>query len=233
MAQPNKKKGFLKWMFVGLFGFVGTVFIIAAVIIHWQDEKFYKTAQPVTAVITDFQRTRTRPGKPMNTVTVIEYTINEKKISNTLGYYSSPMRHGDSITVYYNPQNPLEIKSKSGGVMFFILFLAMGIVFVAISLGFYSYMRCSKRKMQWLKQHGECLQAEIIDIDTNGSISVNGSHPLIVTCRLRMPDGSEQIFKNTQVWRRKYELPESGTVPVYVDKNNPKRYYVDVDTVIQ
>lgn len=50
-------------------------------------------------------------------------------------------------------------------MLVYILFPFMGSIFVAIAIGFYCYARYQQRKVQWLKQHGDCLQAEIIGIE--------------------------------------------------------------------
>ena len=46
------------------------------------------------------------------------------------------------------------------------------------------------------------------------------------------PTGGYNLFHSGSFWYESYEIDPKRKVRVYVDRNNPFNYYVDVDSVV-
>lgn len=71
--------------------------------------------------------------------------------------------------------------------------------------------------------------AEIDDVMLNTSINMNGRNPYVMYCHYKAPDGTVHEFKSRSLWCARYDLPQKGKVPVYVEGLNYKKYVVDVE----
>lgn len=222
--KGEKKSDLFHILFCGLFGFVGIVLIITGILVFYHDQKFYETAMPATAKITDFKRDNLDDSAR----TIVEYTANGKIFRGELNHYSSGMKYGDRLSIYYNPQNPLDIKTKGSSMLLLAIFIFMGTIFTSFGLGAGIYMYHQKNKISRLKQYGTRILAEIVELKENTSLSLNSTHPLIVTCRYVAPDGKIHFFTNKSVWLKAEELPEGSKIPVFIDKDNHNNYYIDI-----
>lgn len=79
---------------------------------------------------------------------------------------------------------------------------------------------------------GDTVEAEITGIREDDNQSMNGRHPIIVSCRYVASDGRIYLFHSGSFWYESYEIDPQRKVRVYVDRNNPFNYYVDVDSVV-
>lgn len=124
--------------------------LVADILFSIDNAKFFRTAIPVEAIITDFKRT----GSDNSAKTIVKYTAHGKEFWGELGYYSTAMRYGDSVTVCYNPYNPLDIRTKSSGTLSSVIFFSLGILFLSISIGYGAYLSRKRKRIQWLKRNG-------------------------------------------------------------------------------
>lgn len=222
--EGKKKSDLFYILFCGLFGFIGIILSVTGILIFRHNQKFYETAMPATAKIIDFKRDNLDDSAH----TIVEYTANGKIFRGELNYYSTGMKYGDRLSIYYNPQNPLDIKTKESSLLLLAIFIFMGMIFTGIGLGVGIYMYHQKSKISRLKQRGTRILAEIVELQENTNLSMNSSHPLIVTCRYVAPNGKVYFFTNKSVWLKTEELPTGSKIPVFIDKNNPSNYYVEV-----
>ena len=182
---------------------------------------------PIEATIVDFSRHRS--GDSDSTLTVVEYSVDGQKYENFLNSYSSTWAVGDRITVYYNPDNPNQVKSDIP-VFVGIAFGAMGIVFIIVGSVFSVKERKLNKKKKQLLANGLTLTATVIDFSVNTSISVNHRHPYIV--EVEYDDGvKKHRFRSENVWHRVTDAYIGETVKVYYEPNNMGNYYVDTDSL--
>lgn len=226
----KKKSNLFTDLFIGIFGFVGAVMLIAGIAFSVDNTDFFRTAIPADATITDFKRT----GSDDSPTTIVKYTVGDKVLFGELNYYSSTMKHGDTVSICYNPANPLDIRSESAGTVLVSIFSFLGITFIGIAVGCGVYSSRKKNRIRWLKRNGLCLQARITAVETNLNRTMGDTiHPLTVSCLYSAPDGRTYSFRSHSLRCERHELPETGNVPVYVDKNNYACYYVDVEAIVR
>lgn len=178
---------------------------------------------PIEATIVDFARHRS--GDKSSTLTVVEYSADGQKYENFLNSYSSTWSVGDSITVYYNPENPEQITFDIP-IFMFIVFGTMGIVFIIVGSVFAVKERKLNNKKKRLLESGLTVTATVIDFEINTRISVNHRNPYIIV--VEYDDGvKKHRFRSENVWENVTSDCIGETVKVYYEPNNMNNYYVD------
>lgn len=220
----------------GLIFFIsGISVIIVGIAIKKSNEEFMKTAEKTEGVISNIETytnyNRSKKRNETNHTVYVTYEVDGKTYENVrLSYYTSSMYVGKGITLYYNPQNPGNIKVEEGMTVVTVLTSVMGGIFALVGflVMFFSFKRGSK-----LKKTGKRFEGQVLSIDCNTSVRVNGRNPYKVTCRVEdYSKGEAYIYKSKNVYLDLYEY-NLETVPVYVDVNNPAKYFVDVEEGIK
>lgn len=166
-----------------------------------------------------------------NNGTYISYSVDGRNYESKVNYKSSFMRTGDTISIYYNPKNPKEISVKMP--VFTYVFLGIGIVMTVIGtvLLFIRGKRIYGRKR--LIEEGYCVKAQITEICLNRTIQYNNKNPYYILCRYTDETGTVHEYRSDAILINPEGLLLSDSVLVYLDRDNPKRYYVDIDQVIK
>ncbi len=129
-GQPGKKSGRMAYILLFLlifalgFGAVGAALFRTA---H-KEEKTYSTAAEGRVV--DYEGS-TLHGKRMYSP-IVEYQVGGRTFSGSANvwYNLHPFREGESVTVYYDPQNPADFYLKEEDPTF-----GLGAIFLLFSLG--------------------------------------------------------------------------------------------------
>lgn len=110
----------------------------------------------------------------------------------------------------------------------------VGFVFVIVGLSFLLGARAAAQKLHKLRETGERIDADIIGVQWNTTLRVNGQCPLVICCQAVNPaNGKVYVFRSKNVWFDPTPFIEHlTTLPVYVDADNWKRYAVDTDGIL-
>ena len=105
------------------------------------------------------------------------------------------------------------------------IFLILGIIFLIVEL-------CKKKRSDALLASGHYILGEVVDIAANINVNVNGRYPYHVIVQYIDPHGVRHIFRSPGL--RIFRDPEllGKKVKVYVENDNFKHYYVDVDEIL-
>lgn len=104
------------------------------------------------------------------------------------------------------------------------LFLTSGILFAVLTI--------RKRAVrQQVVSNGDYIMADVVNIRQNFSLQVNGKYPYVLECHYRNPEtGTLHVFMSRNLFFYPAEL-ENRQVRVYIDRENMRHYYVDVENV--
>lgn len=85
-----------------------------------------------------------------------------------------------------------------------------------------------------LKQTGKKIEAAILNVEHLTNIRINQRAPYVIVAQGTNPvTNQSQIFKSYYIWDDiLYLLQNKSIVDIYIDPNNPKKYYMDVQTLI-
>ena len=121
---------------------VGFLLIGVGVDLHLQEAEFLKTAIETTGVVIGFEDTR---GLFIDTTlrdygdkVHVSFTVDEVEYSGHWGYrnFNAGMKVGDTLKLYYNPDNPADFQSTNHPALPIVsglIFLAIG-VFVGVCM---------------------------------------------------------------------------------------------------
>ena len=130
--MTNEK--FIK-VFSAIFLLVGIGMVIGGFVFRNSSKKFYATAEQTTATIdTIHEYVSADTDRDIQHDVHISYDTQEGiHYSNVdLGWYQSGMKEGQTLAVYYNPNNPRDVRTQEGSMVSYIVIMIMGVVFALI-----------------------------------------------------------------------------------------------------
>lgn len=215
-----------------LFVIVGLIFFAVSLFIVADGKRFSETAQETTALVTDVYKDRVRRnGKTRTEYDVyVQYKVNGNTYNEELKGGSSTMYEGMRITVYYNPQNPRDVRSSlnSDGMIFAALF---ALVFVAVGAGVGIVPYFKMAKLRKLRETGEQMTAMITNVVIDRSMKINKRHPYKAECEAVDPVTGEKYLYSSERIMDDIRYLQGQLVTVYCDPADRSRYYVDLDSV--
>lgn len=216
----------------GIFFMFGIIFAAVGIGVLCSNINFKKNAELITAVITDIDTytERKADGERVTRHDVyISYTVDGVEYETELNEYNSGMRVGKEIEVYYAPDNPNKVKTDS--VLFEAIFIGIGGVFAVIGSAFLisNINKAALRKR--LIRDGEQLSGTIINVSRNYSVRINGVCPYKAECEVIDPYSGEKYLYSSDNYMTDICYMAGKTVTVYVDPNNRKKYYIDLESV--
>lgn len=166
-----------------LFVLIGIIFaVVSSAGMYWQArqrESLIKT----TAVVTEVSRNKTE----------VTYAADGEYYTVWLNYHSSMKFPGDTMTVYYDPEHP----EDAGLYMpwFYAATLIPGILILfPLGTGMLIFSSCRRKRARRLKENGQCVYAEIIQVERDWRFRINRRYASRLVCRYPEPDGTVSQF---------------------------------------
>jgi hypothetical protein len=138
---------------------------------------------------------------------------------------------GEKVALLYLPAEPgsaiiNEFFSLWAGP---IILGGLGIVFFVIGAGIFLVPKLKDRKNDYLREQGTPIDTEFQSVAINSAISVNGNCPFQVVTQWKNTSTSQvHIFKSDNLWYDPSQYILNKRIRVFIDRNNPKKYYVDL-----
>ncbi|MBU1718123.1 MAG: DUF3592 domain-containing protein [Bacteroidetes bacterium] len=220
----------MKKLFIFLIAF-GLLFIIIGIVMLVNNQSFRSNAIIVEGTVVEMRIKTSDRGSGME-APVIDYKAadgSEHTYLSTSFSYPPQYEVGEKVKVYCNPNNPDDATIGSGSV-FPIIFVIVGIFPFLIGVLLLRYKIRKVKTNTILLQTGQKIQADIISIDYNRGLTVNDKNPLQIECQwLQAFDNTVYVFRSDNLWfdPRPF-LGDRTQLDVYIERENPKKYYVDV-----
>ncbi len=118
-----------------LFMLVGIGMVIGGMIYRNSSKKFYATAEQTTATIDaihEYISADTDHDTQHDVYISYDTQKGEHYSDVELGWYHSGMEEGQTITIYYAPNNPHDVRTQEGSVTAYIVITGIGVVFALI-----------------------------------------------------------------------------------------------------
>ena len=123
--EKGKKKSSVNW----IFAIIGVALIAAGIICLAKSENFNKTAVETEATITEIEIYEDSDGDTQYNV-LVEFRADDEKIEGSLGYHVSGMKKGQTVQIFYNPNDPHDFKSASEDIWIFAVLIVLGVPFL-------------------------------------------------------------------------------------------------------
>lgn len=211
---------------------IGILLLITAATVCYNIKKFNAAAIKTNGRVVDLVE---KSGKKSTTYSpVIIYKDAEGTEHRYIpGFSSNPPAYdiGESVEIYYDPKNTGDAK-VAGWTEYIGAWIVggLGVIFSLIGIVYHVVKAFHHSANVRLKESGQLVQADFISIDVNSAISMNNAHPFFIRCRWKDPlTGKNNIFKSGFIWFDPTHLIDpQKKVDVYINRNNPKKYYVDL-----
>ena len=124
------------------------------------------------------------------------------------------------------------ILSAEGSNLFLMIFGGIGTAFLLMGLPFLVVAIRRRKQMNRVLKEGHYIMAEVCEVTRNYGVRVNNRYPFLIRCRYDDGRGNVHIFKSRNIFYVPDTLQVGCPVKVYVDPNNYKHYYMDIDEVM-
>lgn len=203
------------------FAAAAVLLMVIALICAMFSVKFQKESEKINGIITELH------GKGIE----VSYTYNGRQYETYLSEYSSSMRAGDNIELYVSQENPENVRTEM--LLFLPTFIlsVVGTPFLIIGTVFGCIVWRKNKKKKDLLQNGRVVEAVVTGGRMNYNMRVNGRHPWKMECKYEDTyTGATYLYSSYNIWKDPF-LYIGQIVKVYVDRENPRKYYVDVDSL--
>jgi hypothetical protein len=209
----------------------GVAMLIGAYFLYANARSFVTTASRTQGTVVSL-----RPQLSNNSRTyapVVSFRVGAQQIEfkSTTGSNPPAYHIGESVPVIYSPANPYLAKIDSffslwGGT---VIVAGIGSAFLLIGGGIMAAGPLRRRSDNRLMQEGLPIQADFQQVDLNTAVSVSGRHPFRVIAQWQDPSTAKiRVFKSHNLWFDPSRFITQKQIRVFLDRNNPKRYYVDL-----
>jgi hypothetical protein len=204
----------------------GTVFLYTNTSVFLKDA--IKTEGTVIELIPSYSdgSTTYRP-----TVRFINQQGKEIEFASSSSSNPPSYSEGQTVEILYLPDEPQ--KAEING--FFSLWGAplilggLGSAFFTVGASLLAVPMLKGRKENYLKQQGIPIETEFKSVEINTMLSVNDRHPFQVVTQWQNPSTSEiHVFESDNIWYDPSEFITNQRITVYIEKESPKKYWVDL-----
>lgn len=214
---------------------IGIALLVLMLFLNKNYTNFFDTARCTTGVISEIKRTSKTIGakqkvKHTHTVYVDYKTDTGSYRGVTLGYYSSSMREGDALVLYYDPENPTDIRVRQEHIFTLIATGGFAFVFFGIS-GIFFVLYILSFRLAKLKETGIPVPCIIREIAVNENYTLNGRPANYLICENTDSSLSPcTTFQSGATFEKDLvsKHPIGSRITVYIDPANSKRYYIEI-----
>ena len=229
MKKPNNQ--FIEKILALIFGVLGVIFIIVAVLLASHSGRIARTYIKTTAEITGFDISRRNTDDRYSRRTAIKYEVEGQSLEQLLNEYSSSMYEGKIIPVLVNPEDYYDVRTSTLLYLPAIIFGVVAIPFLVVSIILIVVMVSRNKRFSRIYEEGKRITAEVTGGRINRNYSVNNRHPGRLECRYEDTfTGEEHVFKSGNVWFDPNQYI-GRPISVYILDGNFSNYYIDVDSL--
>ena len=229
MKKPNNQ--FIEKILALIFGVLGVIFIIVAVLLASHSGRIARTYIKTTAEITGFDISRRNTDDRYSRRTAIKYEVEGQSLEQLLNEYSSSMYEGKIIPVLVNPEDYYDVRTSTLLYLPAIIFGVVAIPFLVVSIILIVVMVSRNKRFSRIYEEGKRITAEVTGGRINRNYSVNNRHPWRLECRYEDTfTGEEHVFLSGNVWFDPNQYI-GRPISVYILDGNFSNYYIDVDSL--
>lgn len=214
------------FLVVGLSMFAGAAYWI------FHTEQFVRGAKSAQGQVIKLEHSRSSNSTSYYPVVRFR-TGSGQEITFRSSFGSNPPSHrvGEAVIVMYSESTPNDARIHS----FLSLWLGptivggIGSVFALIAAGILYWRRRAAELAQYLRRHGTPIQTDFQNVELNTRLRVNGRHPWRIVTQWKNPSTGElHLFHSDNLWFDPTSYISTKQLVVFLDRNNPKRYHMDV-----
>ncbi|MCP4296677.1 MAG: DUF3592 domain-containing protein [Proteobacteria bacterium] len=215
-----------------LFTVIGLSMLIGSFFSYKSTQEFLKDSLNTQGTVVAFESSESNDSVSYYPVVNFEtHTGTLVEFTSSMGSNPPSYSEGEVVEILYQETHPNNAKIKG----YFSLWGAatilggMGTIFFFIGFSIFAIGKLKGRKIKYLKDNGEKINTKLQNVEINSSFEVNGKNPFQITTQWLNPSSSElHVFKSENIWFDPTDYIEKDEIVVLIEKNNPKKYYVDI-----
>lgn len=223
-----------------IFMAVGIVMIVNAISYYNKETDFENNCEETTANVTRIDKKNGKKfGKSTKYYTAyVSFKVGENEYEDIrLDRRTTSVNKGSTVEILYDKSNPSDIRRASSfnpakKIYTSIGTFGVGAAFFVISL----FTDKKKNKLKYrgskrakLVETGDKYKAKVVNVIQDRYTKYKGQNPYIVECVMINPQtGKEEKYRSLYVARDLANV-DLQMVDVYISKENPAIYYVDVE----
>lgn len=220
-----------------LFAVVGLALLIGGLFVYKNSSEFLLSAVSTQGTVVGLVQNRNSDS--VSYYPVVKFIAGDGQaieFTSSAGGNASAHPVGSRVEVVYSPRDVTEVKIKSffalwGGALVMVL---LGVAFVSVGGIIFLLGILRTRKKAYLQKNGIAVEAQLRSVELNNRLSVNGEHPFVIVCQWLNPVTRQlHLFKSESIWFDPSSYIEQDAIKVLMEKDNPKKYYVDISFLPQ
>lgn len=214
------------------FTLIGLGLLVAAVAMYSSTNGFLDQAISTEGRVTNLVRSQS--GSSSSYFPVIQFFTRDGALvefQSSTGSNPPSYSRGELVEVLYSPERPERAQINSFGSLWggTLIIGGLGLVFFLVGFSIILAGSLGRRKADYLRQHGTPVISQLQSVEQNMAFSVNGRHPYRVLSQWQNPATSEvHVFRSQNLWFDPTSHLEDRPITVYLDKDNPRRYHMDL-----
>lgn len=213
---------------------MGVIFFLVGLIIGIITIINYQNAEVVEAKIIDVLYNRGADDDSSRFL--VSFIYNNQEYTKETSFYSSFYHIGDTIKLYITNGNVNEIWSLKMNIIMSTIFGTIGLIMLVICIALLIKQINNKKLKDYLRSNGSLIQAKIVKIEMNTHYSINDMHPFNIILEYEDRFSNEKYtFKSINIWDDPSFVIKENNIEflnVYIDSRNKKKYYIDLDNLI-
>ncbi|MFC0179878.1 DUF3592 domain-containing protein [Thorsellia kenyensis] len=218
-------------LFKIIFFSVAMILLISAAILAKKNYDFIQTSQLTTGIVSSSIPQKSSSGEILY-APVITFIDSSGKEHNVIGSTLTktlldPI--GSTVEIYYDQNSPNEAIINNISQMWIgvIILCIIGVGFLFFVAIFFVIFK--KPNADKFKREGFPVKALITEIGPYTLISINHRTPYRITAQwLDKLNNTVHIFDSEFIWYDPSPYIENNEITIYIMRNNPKKYYVDI-----
>ena len=213
---------------------IGVAFLIFGTYFGIDAYNFMKNAEKTTATVTNVRveyRMKHTKSESIHRYVTVSYNVEDKEYFDEYSAGILVPREGDNVTIYYDIEQPNNIK-PSGFFIPFILLLFGGMVAI---YGYISSNKCENSvndKYKDIRKLGKIIYANIDKVEENKLYVINGKRPYVIKCSYFDETANELYeFESQNIMYDIKTLIESNNITIIPVKLGRNKYCVDVKSL--
>ena len=142
---------------------------------------------------------------------------------------------GERVQVLYDPADPNHATTATffGQHVGSFVFGLLAAIFGGIGFIWLYVVRRNAERDEELRRTGKRLDVKVVEVERRLNMQVNGRNPWRIVAQWQDP-GTQvvHVFRSANIWFDPAEWVKE-TVPVFMDRNDPKRYVMDISFLPQ
>ena len=198
------------------------IFIVVGVYLSVRKLEFVNGGTKTQATIVDIETYHNSDGD-LNHRVYVTYDVDGIIYDGMLDTYTSSMRVGNTVPIYYMTDNPSEFTYAKFNFLFPVIFILCGVFVLVLAIIPTISDAKNNKKLKLLKESGRRITAIVEDIQLTG-VTVMGRRQTIIVCR----DEQGKIYKKKFLPANTENISVDDEISVYVDYENPENYAIDI-----